>query len=58
MAEKSCNQLLIDTAMTLLLINLRTVKSIAMSLYNITHVFAEGMALRYLCLTLPEHALL
>ena len=41
MAETSCNQLLIDTAMTLLLINSPTVKSIAMSLYNITDVFLQ-----------------
>ena len=36
-AKTSCNQLLIDSAMYLLTINLPTLKSVAMSLYDITH---------------------
>ena len=36
MAETSCNQLLIDTATYLLTINMPTLKSLAMSLYDIT----------------------
>ena len=41
-AKTSCNQLLIDSATYLLTINLPTLKSVAMSLYNIIQSYLKN----------------